>query len=321
MKHKALGTEGLLAAFIVAAALALINFFLGHPQHLEGNMGICLPSPNLWPIPPLWSWIANLSLMLIIGVTVHFVNKSYSIVQTTDTVLPAAFLVFCASNPWLSGLLNTSMIMAIINVLAIIMMFECYRARNATQQIFIVATMLSVGSMFQYAFIFMIPAYLIIALMMKCLRFKEFIAFLLGLAAPYWVGIGLGLIPLSSFSTPTLTNLFDGFTSTSDLLIGLLNIGITAIIAILMTLNNAVKLYAGNTRRRLYNNSISLLGLVCIICMSIDFNNLTAYVATFYLTAAVQLANTYALWNIPKGSLWLAVVAALYIASFAVMLW
>jgi len=321
VKQKVSGTEGLVLALILAAVLSAVNFFVGNPPHLEGNMGICLPSPNLWPIADLWSWAINLALLLIMGLALHISNKDFSPVQTTDTVLAAAFLIFAASNPWITGFLNTSIIMVIVNFIALNILFGCYRASNATQQLFVVATMLSFGSMFQYAFIFMIPAYICIAVMMKCLRFKGIIAFLMGLAAPYWIVVGLGIVPLSSFALPSLTNLSDGYTTTSDIFIGILNIGITAIMAVLMFLNNAVKLYAGNSRRRLVNNSIAVLGLISAISMCVDFNNLTAYLATFYLASAVQLSNTFELSNIPRSRVWFAVIALIYTVSFAAMIW
>ncbi|MDE5807582.1 MAG: hypothetical protein K2H76_05645, partial [Muribaculaceae bacterium] len=118
---------------------------------------------------------------------------------------------------------------------------------------------------------------------------------------------------------PTFTNLFEEFSSASDLVVGGLSVGITALIAILMALNNAVKLYAGNTQRRLYNNAIAVVGITCVAGMAMDVNNLPTYLATFYITVAVQFANTFALWNIRKPSLWLRIIAAVYVIVFLIM--
>lgn len=321
MKQKTLGTEGMMLAILLAALLSALNFFIGHPVQLEGKLGICLPSPNQWDILPLASWIINLVLITGMGITFYLVNKSFSIVQTTATVLPSMILVLVASNPWIDALLDTSTIMMWVNTLALIMMFNSYKLRNATQQIFVVATMLSLGSMFQYAFIFMIPAYLIIMGMMHVFRFKEICAFLMGLVAPYWVGIGLGVVPLSSFALPTFTNLFAGFAPAEDILVGLINIGLTSILAVILGLNNMMKLYAGNTRRRLFNNAIMLVNLFSIIAIAVDSGNMTAYLGTLYLTTAVQIANLYALWNVRNGRGWLLFITVLYLVSFGFMVY
>lgn len=321
MKHKASGTEGVLLALALAIAFSALNFFTGDPVPLQGDLGICLPSPNHWDIMPLWSWIINLVLILGFGLTIHFVNKTHSVVQSTDTVIPAATLVMVMSNLWIDTLLNTSTILMWMNLFAIIMMYSAYKERNATQQVFVVATILSLGSMMQYAFLFFIPAYMIIGIMLKCFRIKEFIAFILGLAAPYWVAIGLGLVSLDDFTMPQLTNLFGGSVRADDIFFQLLNIGFTAFLAIILTLNNAVKLYAGNTRRRLFNNALAVLGIVSLIAMIVDFNNLPAYLGTFYFTVAVQLASFFALRPIHKAHIWLLSLAAVYVAFFCLAMY
>ncbi|MDE5869351.1 MAG: hypothetical protein K2H18_03880, partial [Muribaculaceae bacterium] len=204
-------------------------------------------------------------------------------------------------------------------IVCLVSIFNCYKSRNATQEIFLVATMLSLGSMFQYAFIFLMPGYIIMGLMLKCFRFREFVAFLMGICAPYWIAVGMGLVPLEAFHIPEFTNVAVGVTSASDLLVGTVTIGVTALIGILMALNNAVKLYAGNTQRRLYNNAISVLGLICVAGMILDYTNLSTYLASFYMTVAVQIGNTFALWNIRKPTLWLGLLSLTYIIIFLVM--
>lgn len=319
MKHKTLGTEEFLGAVVLAIALSLIYYFTGEPTVITSNLGVCLPSPNLWPIPPTWSWGINLVLILGCGVALHFFNKSYSVIQSADMVLPSMFLILTSTNPWAGGLLHSSSLMVAINLLCLAIIFSCYKSRNATQEVFMVATMLALGSMFQYAFIFLMPGYILIALMMKCFRFREFAAFVMGVIAPYWIAVGMGLVPIDSFHLPTFTNLFDVFSTADDLLVGSISIGITALVAVLMALNNAVKLYAGNTQRRLYNNAIAIIGLICVAGMAVDFNNLPTYLASFYMTAAVQIANTFALWNIRKANLWLGIITIIYVVLFLIM--
>ena len=87
----------------------------------------------------------------------------------------------------------------------------------------------------------------------------------------------------------------------------------------LLSLNNTVRLYAGNTQRRLCNTAINVLGLVCAACMVIDFNNMVVYMATVYMITAIQLANLFALWNIQHGSRWLSGLSLVYVLGFLLM--
>lgn len=319
MKYKTLGTEGFLGAMVLAIALFFIYYLTGGEVLSQSNLGLCLPSPNLWHVPRIWSWISNLVLILGCGVALHFLNKAYSVVQSADMVFPTMFLVLTSCNPWADGMLGSSTLMVSINIVCLLSIFKCYKSRNATQEVFLVATMLSLGSMFQYAFIFLMPGYIIMGLMLKCFRFRELIAFLMGICAPYWIAVGMGLVPLEAFRLPEFTNVAVGVTSASDLLVGTVTIGVTALIAILMALNNAVKLYAGNTQRRLYNNAVSVLGLICVAGMILDYTNLSTYLASFYMTTAVQIGNTFALWKIRKSNLWLGGLTLIYIIVFLVM--
>ena len=147
-------------------------------------------------------------------------------------------------------------------------------------------------------------------------RIKEITAFLMGLFAPYWVAVGMGWIPIENFTIPQLSSFIQGFAPPANLIKGVIVIGITALWTLILALNNAVRLYAGNTRRRLLNNSVILLGIFSLVAMIVDFNNLTAYLPSFYVAASLQLANAYALWQIPRGRMWLSILAVLYIVAF-----
>lgn len=319
MQREAIGREGMILFSVVALAMMIAAFFAHSQAPLTGDMGICLPSPNSWPISSGWSWTLNLAVTAISTLVIYLINRQYNFLGNADAVVCSMFLVITASNPWVSGLFTSSAILVLANLLSLSLLFGCYQKRNPTQDLFIIATILSIGSMFQYAFIFFIPVYIIGTIILKCFGIKELSAIIIGLVAPYWVGIGLGLIPLDSFKMPGLTNLFAGYASKSGLFVGILSISFTGLLALILALYNGVKLYAGNTRRRLFNSVVNLLGAVCIICMLIDFNNLITYIETLYLICAIQLANLFNLRNVRHGGMWILLLCCGYIASFVLM--
>lgn len=319
MRNRVIGNGGLLLAIILACAMSAVEFFLGNPQYLEGELGICLPSPNLWNFPPVFSWLLNLSLIIILGLALHIFNKTYNFVSGSDTVVSAAFIFLCGANPWIDSILTSSVIMMGINLMCLSLLFSRYRSHDAMQEIFIAGTLLSICSMFQYAFIFMLPAYIIIAFMLKCMNLRSFIALVLGVAAPYWIVIGMGLIPLDAFSMPTFTNLFTGFESREILFVGILECAITIALSLMLTLYNAVRLYAGNTRRRHFNNAIIILGIIATVALAFDADNMPVYMATIYMVLAVQLGNLFALRQVRHAPLIFVIIALLYLAAFVLM--
>lgn len=315
-----MGKEGMTLSLAVALAMSAVAFFCDSPQPLGGDMGICLPSPNQWGMSPFGGWIFNLSALLVTTAALYLVNKQFTVVQGSDTVLTGMFIFMACSNIWVSGILTASGIMALANLICLSVLFGCWQKRNASQEMFLIATILAIGSMFQYAFIFMTPVYLLGAIMLKCFSFRCLVAFIMGLAAPYWVAIGLGIVAPLSIAMPTFTNLFDGFASGGGLFVCILNVGITAFIGLILAFNNGVRLYAGNTQRRLYNMVVNLLGVTCVLCMMLDFNNMVAYMATLYMITAVQIANLFALWHVHRGGLWLFMFSLLYVAGYVIMI-
>ena len=309
-----------LISMAIAVAMSAVAFFVGMPSPGTADAGICIHSVNLWGIAPIAAWALNIALALALSIGLRFANKAYSFVPGSETPLPGLFLVLFASNTWISGPLTSSVILAAANLICLSTLFSCFRQNNATQETFVIATILSLGSMFQYAFAFMIPVYIIAGIMLKCFRLREAVAMILGLVAPYWVAVGLGIVPVENFHLPKFENLFDGYISKADLFTGLLNCAFTLVLSLILALNNIVKLYSGNSRRRLFNMAMLVLAVACAVCMILDFNNITAYLATVYMVTAVQIANLLSLFNIRRPAIWIAVIEAVYVALFVLML-
>lgn len=319
-KEKSLGKGGMIVCGIAMLAMCAASFLLRPEHRISGELGICLPSPNLWEINPISSWIINTVLLGGCAAAGFFLNRSYNFIRSTHPVLTSLFLVLSASNPWITGYLSSSTLLCAVNLICISVMFNSFRAGNATQEMFIIGTLISIGSMIQYAFLPMTVAYILSAIVMKVFRLKEFLALVMGLAAPYWVGIGLGLIPLESFSMPQITNLFQDYAHASHLLVLLISVGIAIFFGVVLGLNNCIRLYAGNSRVNAMNLTVIFVGMVCSICVIVDFSNMMAYIATLYFTVAVQVANMCALWNVRRDHIVVAIPSLVYIGFFIAMI-
>lgn len=307
-------------AAIAAGAMCVLSMLYGPEARLSGGLGLCLPSPNLWDIPRLWSWGINCFLLVFVALGATWLNRHYNFIHSTQPVLAAMFLMLTASNPLLCQYLSSSTLICAVNLVALAILFSCHRQRNATQQMFVIATLFSVGSMFQYAFLPYIFAYIVGAIVMKAFRFKEFLATVMGLVAPYWTGVGLGLIDPGWFRLPEITDLFNGYAQAPELFVLMLSVGLAIFVGFLLGVNNSIKLYAGNSRVNALNLAIDMVGLVSAVCVVVDFTNMLAYLATLYLAVAVQVANLCALWHFRREWLWVLVPSLVYIGFFIAMI-
>lgn len=319
-RKKSIGKAGMIPVVLAAGIMSAITYLFGPAVHLSGELGICLPSPNLWPIDPLISWIANAACTLILVVGAYVLNRHCNFIKATEPVLPAIFLILVASNPWINDYLCTSTLICGINLIAMAILFACYRRDNATQAMFVIGTLFSVGAMVEYAFIPYILPYALGAIVMKTFRIKEFLAMGMGIVAPYWVGVGLGLIDVSSFRLPEITNLFNGYARAEELIFLMASVGLAAFFGFILGLNNSIKLFAGNSRVYAMNLVINFVGVASAVCIIVDFTNMLAYMTTLYFTVAVQVANLCALWTIKREWLVVFIPGLIYVGLFIGMM-
>lgn len=305
---------GAVAAIIMIAA----TVFLMPSLSPTGEFGLCLTLPSN-PFPHIVGCGIN-TLLIAVAIFLAFLfNKKHSFVRSTEAVLPTAMAVILASNPVNTSYLGTPVVMLIVNLICLDIMMKAYNAENATTSMFAVATYLSVGSMVQYAFLPLILVYPIMAIMIKVLRIKEIVAYLMGLIAPYWVALGFGLISFSDFRMPNfLENL--PYADGNYLLMVFISLCTLALVGVIMSLNNAMLIYAGNMRVRTFNNMINLLGFACGIFMIADFDNFGAYASSFCFAVSVQISNFFAMRRIPQSPIWFWGLLSLFMALFLFML-
>lgn len=294
-----IGKGGVALAALVAIAMCILSFIF-HPVYIDHvDYGICLPSPDSWDFSPFWSWMVNTFLIALITLMLWLINRSYNFIRTTEPTLVALFLIMTCAGPWFTQELSTSVILCMANVVCLGIIFDSYDSRNATQEMFTLGVVIGFGSMVQYAFLPMAPVYLIWALCMKVLRVKETLAFCAGILCPYWIGIGVGWIHFSDLHFPSITPLFTMQQNPAEFFILLSGIAIAVVGGMLVSIANFMKLFAGNSKVNAMNMCVMILGVACVICILVDFDNMAAYVVTLYMAAAVQFANICALWH-PK---------------------
>lgn len=303
----------------VAVALAVTTCYL-HPAYpAGGDFGLCLPSPNRWNLLPVWNGIINGVLLVSYSLWIWFFNKRYNFVKSTDYTLPSLFILFTATNPLCIERLSTSTLLLGFWLLTFSVLFGCYRQRNATQELFLVATFLAIGSMFDYSFLVCAPMVIIAAIMLKAMGIKELMAFIMGLVAPYWIALGFGWLTPADFHIPQFSNYLNGPLLPAEVLTMGVGLGLLWICAAICALNTVVKLYAGNPKPRTFNYIIYLAGIYLPLCIIADSGHLSAYLDTLYFCIAVMVANFLTLFNVTRPALWVWIIAGLSIAYWVML--
>ncbi|MDE6341452.1 MAG: hypothetical protein K2K93_03975 [Muribaculaceae bacterium] len=316
--YSAAGTGSVVGSWIAALLMIAATAFLIPPLTPEAEFGLLFSFPSVW-MPSEYSILANTLLIAAAVIGAALLNKKYSFVRSSDTILPTAMTVILASNPVNTSYLGSPVFMLIVNLICLDIIMRSYHSPNATTSLFAIATWLSFGSMVQYAFLLMMLVYPVMAIMIKAFRLKEIIAYLMGLVAPYWVAYGFGLVSVADFRLPSLP-MSPPAADGGLMLCIFVSLGTLALLGLFTVLNNAMLTYSGNMRVRTLNRIINFLGFASLVFMVADFDNFGAYAATFCFASAVQISNAFALRRIPHGAVWLWSVLSIFIFCFLMML-
>ncbi len=326
MQRHTIGPGVLVIALLLGAAMMLVTFLLqagATPLSDAGSaipFSTILPPPEDWGVSPLAGAAIGAGVAGMLAVGMQLLNKRLDFIPGTELVMPSMVFLLTAATPALSGALNGAMAVGIASFLSMALAMGCYRKANSTQEIFVAATVISLGTMIEWGCLLLVVWCPLAWGIMKALRFKELMAFLLGLAAPWWCVFGLGLVP---FDTLLGLDVMELLPSAPSLGAQPMLVAVTAwwaFVAILIGLNAAVKLYAGNSRIRSINNVVNLLGVFCLVAMAIDYREFEVYLLAFWLTVAVQTAQLFAQWSLPRPRVCAAILILLCTAQYILLI-
>lgn len=304
------------ACAAAAMALLLLTLLFFPPVGASGGLGLCLPSPNEWTMPRFLSWLLGTGAIFISVFIIASANKRYNFVAEAEPIVSLSLLLLIATNCLCTSRLSTSSLLLLGNAAGLYLLFSTYESRNATREFFTIASIPAIGAMFQYAFLTMIPVYIGGGLLMKSFRPKELVAFLFGLFAPYWIAVGLGWIPFDSFRLPETLSAFKTPGVSHDIFLTLVEAGAMALLGIILSLYNGVRLFSRNSRLRCMHSTINLMGIVAVLAIIFDFDNFTAYFATVVLWLSVQIATTLSFYNIRRPLLAMIIAALAFIPFY-----
>jgi len=292
------------------------------PATLEGSMGLCLPSPNEWAIGAPWDFILQLALTGLCVLLAISLNARFSLIPGTGVLYATVFLVVTGTVPWVNQKLSSATLLLCATLVCTRLLFSLYGRRNASRGLCVIFSILSWGSMVQYAFVFLMPIFLLGAIFTGSFRAKEFVGMALGIMAPYWIMSGLGVIDLQSLHAPALANLFKDFAAPGILFYLMAGQALTAFLCLLLTASNAMSPSTTGQQHRSYTAFINLTGIAMVWFMLFDSSNMLAYSATLALCLGFQAARYAALPRHKFAYLPVLVSLPLYIALYALaILW
>lgn len=354
MTQRVIDTPGIVAVAIVAAAMALWGYVASPLPQIAwfqeaaaqgngafthdafthdafthaGGAGLYAPSPAEWFAAPgkgsAWGFVLNLLLVFIACMGTYLLNKSNNLIRTGQPIWATLLVVYTASMPVVSGSFNSGAPMLLLVLLMLAMLFDNYKARSAPRTLFGVGTCIGLGAIFNHAALLFILPVVLAAISLKCFRWREAVGFALGIIVPYWILLGLGLCRPWEIHLPELTTpasiMRDAAVEPyrARIMYFIISGGCGIFAAAVLSLKNAIRLFAGNSKIRICNNAVNYIGLTSVGGMCIDFGNADAYIMVCLFWITMQFANFLTLEPLAKPRVWYWVLQGVAVTAGAV---
>lgn len=235
---------------------------------------------------------ANVACVVVTGVLLYFLNKSFSFIRAVTTINVSVLFVLEAACPYLTTGSPKGAIMCMVMLVAAFILFGSYNRRNAQRSIFITFVILMLGAWLHYACLYLIPVFMLGFMQMRAMSLKGFLAMGVGLLTPPWILLGSGLVPISALSLPKMQNVWCALSHSESWL--LLAVAIAeALLLVGLSIVNLMQIYSYKMQIRAYNGFLSILALATLAMMAIDYGNILSYLPVLNCGIAVQVAHAF----------------------------
>ena len=279
-----------------------------------------LPSltPSGWlGFMPELSWGVNFAVLSATAWAMIAINRQFNILRTLSVFFAAYFLFITCSTPFMSCFAGTSSVLAACMIFCMWILFTLYNEPHSNRRIFLIFAILSVGTLYDWKFLFFIPLFVIGLAQMRILRTKKIIAALIGIFTPPWIVFGLDLMPIPQlphifFTPPTI------LLQSPEALPFLCTVLLTMAIGFLLGSINLLRILGFNARARAYNGFLALLGIYTGILAIINFTALPDYMTLLNACVAFQVGHFFRATASRRGYI---LIVLLFVAYTSLYLW
>jgi len=291
---------------IAAAWIATSSGALTAPAEISG----AVRGWSLNPCPtPGWTFVAAVALNTGIAVLIFYLNKIYNLLRTLTALQSTALMAMLASTPSALACVYPGNLLALAVVLCMFIMYSSYGERRATRHVFLCMLILSWCSAFAYSFALYIPVFIFGCAQMRIFSLRSFLAILMGLATPWIIMLGLGLVAPGQLQMPDFRyGQIEVSPKTPALIV---SVAFTCFVTVGCWIHNILRFLTYNAHSRALLSLLTVVTFITVIAAIVDFGNVYAYIPLLDMCAALQLAHIFGVLHREERS---------YIAIFSILM-
>lgn len=307
-----------------AAVLPALTVFLaaawaayGHGVWLDitGDKGFVFPSPNEWLDTHASEFLSSLFLNLLVMGGMVMLCRTYNLLRTPTLLYVPLFALMTMGAPQLMVQLYSGPLLCVTVLACMGLLMHCYRRPGDVRNVFLVFFLLSAGATVQYAFIVYIPVFVIGCLQMRILTARACVAMVLGVITPWWLTFGLGAATPSGVHLPQITTIF-GVIDFTDMVQLTAVTAFTVLLTVVALVGTFFRVLAYNAHSRANNGLLSVVTVVTMLAICVDYTNFISYLPVLNVCAALILARFMSIHSSEKSYITVGAIMAAYTAFY-----
>lgn len=316
LAHSRLLSVGVVVA-VLAAAVAYV--FSGMATPIVADKGVLFLSPSAWVPGELYDFLAALASAGAIILGMEMLCKVHNVLRSMSALYLSLFMLMEIATPNFFVQLYSGQLLALVMVLSLMLIMNCFKNSLASPHVFLIFLMLSGFATTQYCFLFYVPSFLLACAQMRVFNGRVLMAALLGLITPWWILLGggwlLGLVSPESLHMPDIESIFSVI-SVDDTIMILVAVGVTILCSLTTFVLNVLRTIAYNARSRAVNGVITLMWLTTIVAMLADYRNMIAYITTLNVLSALIITHFFATHRSERSFVGILIIMVVYIALY-----
>lgn len=287
---------------------------------MSGNPGIAVTSPLSEGLTPLVQFLIGLGLTAAAVWLMEFINRSFNLLRTTQTLFLGMYVVLQSATPLLIGASADALLMNVVVLASLAVIYTTYLQPSLTRRVFLIFCVMAALMLTNYVYLLYILLFLLSFGQMRCMGPRMVIAALLGIITPAWIVLGLGFIAPADIHLPTLPGVI-GELPRTRLVMLIITVGVTVITSFLLCAVNMVKIYAYNAKDRALNGLLMMLTLATALFILIDFRNSPTYLPLLNSLAAFQTGLFFRVNASRRGYVPVVCLFVIFAAIYFCNLW
>ncbi len=280
------------AMLAVACLCALSAWQWGTVTPDRADVGVCLPSANLWIPFGEASAIANIAANAAVAILIIYINRAFNILRSLTALVATMFLAMQIAVPSELARFNDGTVLAIVMLVCSMLLFSVFDNPEGQRRVFLVFCIIGAVAFSRAAYLFFVPVLLLGCAQMRVLSLRGFLAALLGLITPAWIIFGFGIVDPRLIHVRELVG--EWALPGSRAMVRIMVVAVfTILTGTFFTVANILKILSYNSRVRAFNGFFTMLFMFTAVLSAVNFSNLAFYLPLLNCMAAYQVGHFF----------------------------